>query len=303
LPAADTARIYRAARKVSGGKPVLYAMTESLMEKIKARPTVILATGEYDRAGFTKGETDGPYGVAALARAFHKIGCRVVLCYDPVLRPVHRTIIDRFVGVDFEVAEFPGGPDFDPVAHSTAILDRHKPEALIAVEKLGRNSVGVYHGASGYPATDADMNRVDVLFDVAHERGLLTLGFGDHGNEIGFGAIASEAKAANPVGSKCTCPCGKGIIAITPATYILPCTVSNWGAIALADMLAVATQREDVLHTAEDEDQLLDLGVEAGAVEALSMQPIRGVDGFTGGYDVAMIRLMYEASVQTLRRA
>lgn len=302
LPDADTERIYRAARAVSGGKPILYAMTLSLIDTIKGKPTVILATGEYDREGFTHGETDGPYGVASLAHAFHKLGCRVVLCHDPILQPVHHTIIDRFVGVDFEVADFPGGPGFDHRAHSAAILDRHKPTVLIAVEKLGRNSVGVYHGASGYPATDADMNRVDVLFDVAHERGLLTLGFGDHGNEIGFGAIQSEAKAANPVGSKCTCPCGRGIIAITPTTHLLPCTVSNWGAIALSDMLGVATQREDLLHTAENEDRLLDLGVEAGAVEALSMKPIRGVDGFTGEYDLAIIRLMYEASLMTLRR-
>jgi hypothetical protein len=189
------------------------------------------------------------------------------------------------------------------VAHSGAILDRYQPAALIAVEKLGRNSAGVYHGAAGHAVTDADMNRIDILFDVAHERGFLTLGFGDHGNEIGFGAIASEAREANPLGRKCKCPCGEGIIAITPTTHLLPCTVSNWGAIALTDMLAVALQREDLLHATEDEDRLLDFGVAAGATEALSMKPIRGVDGFTDEYDLAVVHLMYEASAMTLERA
>jgi hypothetical protein len=295
-PRSELAGLYAAARVHSGGGPVTYAMAVELLKATEFNSTVIIASGEYEPSGYVNGESDGPLGAAALARALRGLGRRIVLCHDPKLTAAHHAVIDEFVCEALPVAEYPGGADFDYRKHSEAILAAHDPAALISVEKLGRNRAGLYHAANGRGGFDADENRVDDLFDLAGEHNLLTLSFGDYGNEIGFGAIYQAACELSPHGKGCACPCRQGIIATTLTTHVLPCTVSNWGAMAVADALAAVTGRLDLIHTAEHEERLLDLAVKAGMVDGALTQVRRSVDGVPGEADVALIRLMSEAA-------
>jgi len=59
------------------------------------------------------------------------------------------------------------------------------------------------------------------------------------------------------IGAKCQCPCGAGITAATELDYIVPCSISNWGAYGIEDSLALLLDNEDVMHGSELEDRIL----------------------------------------------
>ncbi len=298
-PREQLAIFYQAARQQAGGDPICWRMGQALLKATAPGRTVILATGEYEPNEFRNGESDGPVGIAVLARILVKLGRRVVLVCDPHLLDVHRALVDQFAGAPLQYALFPGGTDFDYNALAARILSEHDPAALVACEKLGRNDAGEYHGAFGTNCS-APENRVDWLFDLAYEQGRLTLAFGDQGNEIGFGNIRETAREVAPWGHTCRCPCGQGIIATTRTTYLLPATVSNWGAIALADMLAALSGRPDLVHTAGRQrwlqEVLLDQQVIDGALGVVS----RSVDAIDGDVDLALVRLMEAATWRSL---
>src|SRR5205807_7415185 len=63
-------------------------------------------------------------------------------------------------------------------------LELFQPKAVVAIEKLAPNRLGVAHRASGRAAA-ASRAHAEALFDLAGERGLLSIGVGDNGNEIG----------------------------------------------------------------------------------------------------------------------
>jgi ornithine cyclodeaminase/alanine dehydrogenase len=290
---------YQAARQLAEGDPISWRMGKALLKALVSNKTVLVATGEYEPNEFKHGESDGPVGIAVLARVLVKLGCRVVLVCDPHLFDVHRSVVDQFVGAPLEYVAFPGSTDFDYKALAARILEQCNPAALIACEKLSRNSVGEYHAASGMNCSTHE-NRVDYLFDLAFEQGRLTLGFGDHGNEIGFGSIREAALEISPWGKKCQCPCGQGIIATTQTTYLLPATVSNWGAIAVANMLAALTNRPDLVHTEGRQRWLQELLLEYQVIDGAFRRVSRSVDSVEGDVDLAIVKVMEAATARIL---
>ena len=130
-PRPELAGFYRAARARSGEGPISLSMATALIRAAEINPTVLIATGEYESPGYENGESDGPLGAAALARALRGLGRKVILCHEPRLNAAHRGVIDAFVGEALPVAEYPGGADFDCRDLSRAILAKHDPAALI----------------------------------------------------------------------------------------------------------------------------------------------------------------------------
>jgi len=290
---------YQAARQQADDDPICWRMGKALLKATVSNKTVIVTTGEYEPGGFKNGETDGPVGIAVLSRALVRLGYRVIFVCDARLFDVHRAIIDQFVGAPLEYVPFPGGTDFDCQGLAAEILERANPAALIACEKLGRNSVGEYHGAFGGNCSTHE-NRVDLIFDLAYDQGRLSLAFGDQGNEIGFGNIREAAMKVAPWGQTCKCPCEQGIIATTRTTYLLPATVSNWGAIALANMLAALTNRPDLVHTEGRQRWLQELLLENEVVDGAFVCVSRSVDSIDGDVDLALVRMMEAATSRSL---
>jgi hypothetical protein len=69
------------------------------------------------------------------------------------------------------------------------------------------------------------------LFKAARQRGVLTIGVADPGNEIGMGAIADTVKRRLlPYGAKCQRPCAGGVADATEVDVVVPGTCSNWSA-------------------------------------------------------------------------
>src|SRR5207253_3573066 len=79
----------------------------------------------------------------------------------------------------------------DPQAAREAakrLIDR-KPSGLISIERHGANAKGVYHYGRGEANKNDMVAKVEALFEEGKSRGVLTIGIGDGGNELGMGRI------------------------------------------------------------------------------------------------------------------
>ena len=178
-----------------------------------------------------RGEIDGPIGSAVLADALHRVGKSSAVMVPAGVEPVVREIRRR-LHADFEIlVDGDVRPDgFD---------------AAVAVERLGRNRAGQHHTIFGAPI-ELDP-AADELVEEMNFRGALTIGFGDGGNEIGFGALFDEARAIVPGGSDCGCPCEAGLVTSTATEIVFPVSVSNFGAYAATGAIGLLADRPSVL--------------------------------------------------------
>jgi hypothetical protein len=278
-------------------------------ERLAASPRgarVVLTTGMATRPWISTAliENDGPAGTAVLARAL-SLGLGaipVVIAEEEVLDTVSAML--RAVGlvVVAEVAAEAGGlalaevrpyPQEDEAARRDAepLLDALCPAALISVERVGRNERGVYHNARGQDIS-LGKARLDPLFEAAVRRGLLTIGVGDGGNEVGMGLVLDEVRRHVPLGERCACGCGGGVATVTATEILVTAGVSNWACYAITASLALRLSRPDLLHTPEEEERLLRYGVELGLLDALRGVIDPDVDAIPLSTHMAMVELI-----------
>lgn len=216
---------------------------------------ILLTTGFYV-AGHA--ETDGPPGTMALALALKKLG------FIPTI------ITDRLCEGLFEPEDI-SVEYVDVVSDAQTyqnIIKRYEPVCLISIERCGRNLEEDYanmRGISIAPQTAP----IDTLFDMASRSGILTIGIGDGGNEIGMGnlkEIISQKLSLNP----CTVTVDELIIA----------TTSNWGAYALVAYLELLSHSDQLLSYQTIADYI-DSIVKRGCVDGVTKKPEPSVDGFS----------------------
>ena len=153
--------MYNAARERSGGDPIVYTIAKQLVDRVKPGDVIFLTSG-FIFYKWRFAETDGPPGLAALARAIDLgLDARVVVITDPGLEEMHiKTVeasglhywsnIDKAIKENrqFTVLTYPiDRGEAKKVA--TKLLDKFKPKAIIAVEKPGENIKGVMHSRVG----------------------------------------------------------------------------------------------------------------------------------------------------------
>ena len=78
-----------------------------------------------------------------------------------------------------------------------------------------------------------------MLAEVARSQGVLTIGIGDGGNEVGFGAVRQEIAESLPSAGRCLNGCPSGVVTVITTDIMVSASVSNWGAYAVAAALAV----------------------------------------------------------------
>jgi hypothetical protein len=285
------------------GKPLILLAAEGLIARVKKGDTVLITTGAVGPPFIPKGETDGPIGAAALARSLHLAFGAVPIFVnepwgaDPIIAASQAAGITvreyedarRFPNSGAMV--FFSAEEKNPQELSRKLLDRYRPACLLAIEKLGPNEKGIIHSARGKDLTSAHA-RVDFLFLEAKKRGILTIGIGDNGNEIGMGAIAEEIKAVNPLGVKCTCPCGAGIADSIVTDYAVIANVSNWGAYGLGAMLSCLLKRPEILHDPMTERRVIEDCVRAGALDGVLARQVPWVDGMPSAIHEALIAML-----------
>ena len=150
------------------------------------------------------------------------------------------------------------------------VLDDLQPTAVIATEKAGRNTEGVYHTALGNDFSEVNI-KVDYLVDEARKRGIFTVGIIDVGNEIGSGNIIETVRDLLPWGRNCKCPCQGGIASVVETDSLIVTAACNFGAYGLCGALAAAADRPSLAWDPSIERLVMQESVRAGARDAVTL--------------------------------
>jgi len=274
------------------GMSMTYAAAKKLVERVKAEDAVMICTGFIGaRDGIC--ETDGPVGAAALARAL-KIGSDAtpILITDDASVDIVSAAC-RGIGLNLQpiaesvkgkrhAAHVMGFPLDDKEAKELAsrLLDKYRPAAVITIERPGKNIKGVHHSFRGQDIS-ATSAKIDYLYEMARDRGILTIGIGDVGNELGTGNIRETVLENVPYAQECQCPCKAGTACAVNSDVVLIAAVSNWGGSGIAALLSALTENPDVLHSGALEKRAIRECADAGAVDAEIGRCEPSVDGIS----------------------
>ncbi len=227
---------------------------------ILANPgTTLITTGFYIAAAGAP-ETDGPPGALALGRALESMGREVIYVTDRYTYP----ILEPFVTDSYQIMDFPICDDATSKTVAEEMLLDLEPSALIAIERCSMTKEGTYLNMRGLDITPQTA-RLDHLFR-HHPQ---TIGIGDGGNEIGMGNLADV------IPQVATLP---PIPADTGTTHLVISSTSNWGGYGVVAALSNLTGH-NMLPDPEDEDDLIRMMVDMGAVDGVVGSAIYSVDG------------------------
>lgn len=293
--------LYDAARRTQG-RPLCLLGAEKLLD-LKRDSTVVILTGVHHPVFFPKGETDGPPGAVALARALSLgLGLRPVIVTDKEVQDVvAQTALSIGLVSDWDfkagfrprsvsVRGFPLSKTEDSKKQANALVDELQPSAVVAIERKGRNSKGEYHSLLGTPRSASEA-KLDYVADVAMERGAVTIGIGDNGNEIGFGNILDDVRRIQMFGENCRCPCTGGIATVVKTDVLIPASTSNWGAYGMEACIAILTGNHDLMHDGKTEERVLTACAATGCADGGTIESTPTCDG-TGMASVYVVDLL-----------
>jgi hypothetical protein len=298
---------YHAVKEIAG-RPLSLAAASCLNE-VQAGATVVIATGFCHPERLPQGETDGPPGAAALARAVQlgldatpwivgeaAIEAPMRACCESLGLPIQsgcpaETAQGEVAGARFQA--FPTDPDAARAA-AEELITQQRPAVIVVTEKVGPNHLGVAHSAMGMAIPDGARVPIEYLLEAAQATQIPTIGVGDNGNDIGFGIIEDIVRRYKPYANVCQCPCGGGLATVTKTTHLVTAAVANWGAYGIVACLAAMQRKPELLHSAEQELSLIEASVAAGAA-----------DGITGRYEATVDALPADihCSIVTLLNA
>lgn len=278
-----TLRLYDAARAQTG-RPLVLGAAEALLEAVKHSGAVIVSAGWVIDFWYPRGELCGVVGAVALARAIaHGLQVPVLFVTEEPVMSVFEAgsralgmwvyPYDVLGKLPYAVAAkaFPVDPT-EARREAQRLLDELRPAAIIAIEKCSPNKKGVHHTGLGHDMS-ATTAKVDVLVRQAQERGVLTIGIGDLGNEIGFGRIRPVVEEHLPWARECACPCKGGVAADIATDHLIVASSSNRGAYGLAAALATIRGDVSIMPTGADDTRIINAAAFAGASDSFLVNP------------------------------
>ena len=286
--------LYEAAVKAVGGRPLSLLAAEKIMERVKSGDSVIIMTGMGQLPNMPYGETDGPPGVASMARGIrYGLGAiPIIMTETRDMEPVKETtkaaglaIVDYKEAKDtnqgvFSVIPFPYQDAAESQKQAARIMEQYKPKLVVAIEMLGPNKKGVKHWSSGFAAETSERTcGLEHIFYEAHKRKILTIACIDQGNEMGSGTIEETIRKEIPYGNECRCPCGGGMACTVKSDILFPAAISNWAAYAIIGMLGLLLKKPSILQDEDTERRMLEACIMEGSVDGVSGGPLMGVDG------------------------
>jgi hypothetical protein len=274
--------LYAAARD-EGSPPLVETAARTLSEAVSPGEHVLLTTG-FPILPVERPETDGPPGTVVLAAALETLEARPVVVTEPDPAGPVRAAAET-LGVDVPVETV--APADGSAARVDELVAQYDPAAVVAIEKPGRTADGSYRSMNGAAVTDL-VGEFDRLVERAHETGVPTVAVGDGGNEIGMGGARLRAAVAEHV------PHGGTIACETAVDAPVVAGVSNWGAYGIVCGLSRLTGAP-LLHDRATERELIAACVEAGAVDAISGEPERTVDGLPAAVHADVVALLNDA--------
>jgi hypothetical protein len=232
---------------------------------------VMITTGFYVDG---HAETDGPPGALFLGRALAELGASVSYVGEPYVLDLLRAMAERLwrrPGREGGDPAFPRFVEF-PIADAEGsrqaaeqIVAGLRPQAVVAIERCGRTIGNRYANVRGEDISPWTA-QVDYLFSCP---GLVTVGIGDGGNEIGMGALRRWASDPLSISDPVE----------TEVDHLVAAAVSNWGAYGIAAYLS-AQARRDLLPAEGEESRALDILVAGGVIDGLTREAAPTVDGF-----------------------
>ncbi|MBU2535191.1 MAG: DUF4392 domain-containing protein [Chloroflexi bacterium] len=308
--------LYESASQKYDNKPISLVAAQKIIEQVKEGDRVIIVDQFAYYPNMPYGETDGPLGVASLARAIrYGLNALPVVVTSPKdMEPARQTVKAAGLNV-LAYSEAKGFKSaaagefiFDATDESQSkklaakIIDECAPKAVISVETIGPNNKGVKHSGSGYD-TEAQDNLPDLeyLFYEAASRKILTIGVIDRGNEIGSGTIEEAVRKITPYANTCRCPCKSGTACAVKTDIVFPASVSNWGAYAISAMMGYLLKKPSLLQDDDTERRMLEACAMAGAVDGIAGQPIMGVDGVGLKGQQGIVNLLHAIIENALR--
>ena len=211
------------------------------------------------------GETDGPSGIAWLARALDLLGVEVRVYTDDLCRPQLEAALD-YAAPGVSLHRIPGEavPDF-----ARREVEAFAPDRFITLERPGCAADGVCYNMNARSISDLVVD-AEPLFTEAATHGVLTVAVGDGGNEMGMGCCRPLVERHVKYGDV--------ICARQEADYTLMGGVSNWWGWGLVAALSLRTGR-DLLPTADREEELLCRVVRSGGADGSTARHELTVDG------------------------
>ncbi|MCI0441493.1 MAG: DUF4392 domain-containing protein [Chloroflexi bacterium] len=223
--------------------------------------TAIIVNGFYILAA-GKPETDGPPGAVAIGNALQKLGYTVVHVTDQHTAPLMKAL----VGPNIRVVDFPITDDAKSKRFADDLLSSFMPSVVISIERCGLTNEGLFRNMLGRDITRYNA-RTDYLF---HDHPN-TVGIGDGGNEIGMGNLADIIPTVPTLVKQ---PC------VTKVARLVISSVSNWGGYGLVASLSKLSKR-NLLPSIEEDERIIKLSVDNGAVDGITTEAVYKVDGFT----------------------
>jgi hypothetical protein len=295
-------KLYEGARKLTG-IPLTLAAAQRIKEVVKEGDTVLITTG-FRVPPSNIQETDGPLGAAAIAYSLNvAFEAKPLIITEEISKEILKATIQ---GIGMNVIDEKTGKAI--VKHTAivgsfpleikaaeekakVILDENKPSLVMAIEKAGRNSKGEYHTMRGLNVTSLHA-KVEPLIEEARKRGILTIGIGDGGNEVGMGNIKEVVEKFVPYAQTCQCPCKGGIAAESKVDILVTAAISNWGAYGIEACIAHITGKPEALHTQQQESSMLQYATKAGAIDGVTGHNEPSVDGVPGHIHPTIISIL-----------
>jgi len=305
--------LYGAARALVA-EPLSYTVAKACLDKLEPMDKVIIVTGWIDQPLVSpdRGESDGPAGAVALARALN-VACRAcpIIMVDECLVESMKEVAcaSGFECVPVEnlensiklnrlrtlsVVGFPRGHEAGKAFGKDA-LEKYQPKMCMSIERGGINEKGIIHNMLGAD-TGTEQAFMDYMFNDAREKGIFTVAIGDGGNELGMGNIKATVQKEVPNGFKCQCPCCSGIAVATKVDLLLASSISNWGAYGIATMMAVMSGKPTALQTPAEEMRILEASARAGFHDGMFGSLGTSVDGCPAESHVSLITLMRQVA-------
>ena len=165
-------QLYDCAYKKLGNKPLSMIAAQKLVEEVESGDCIVLVSDFASYPNMPFGETDGPLGVASLARAlrFGLSAVPVLVSGPRNMEAVHHTTKAAGLNIaEFSLAKettsavaaevvFPIADKEESQKFAAKLIDEYAPKAAITVETAGPNKKGVKHFGAG-----ADMEANDRL--------------------------------------------------------------------------------------------------------------------------------------------
>jgi hypothetical protein len=262
----------------------------------KKKKNIAIITGFPCLLTECKQENDGPAGTIAIARALTFMGHQAHIITDDISAKVMATAI-TVDGNKFALHSFPPVETFDSDPRNSERLTKltGSMDALVSVERSGQAADGKFYTMKARDLSNM-VAPLDRMFIEAKNRGIPTVSVGDGGNELGMGSALELVKKHIPLGSKIAC--------VTPCDYLIPASVSNWGAYALVASMALhwaelphaETRRAEALTflpSEEHEKQLHQVLLDCGVLDGTNGEPWC-VDGMPFETSMAVLRAMHK---------